>query len=88
MKFKALLTIDLPNVDEPKRKLFYEKLKELHWIKIDILTTAWKCEFKEGIIKSVAHDWIISSIKTAKEHSKITKVHYAFQIGEDEIEIA
>jgi hypothetical protein len=49
MGYKALITLDLPDVTEDQRLKFYRILENEKWSKIDFLTTAWSAEFQDDI---------------------------------------
>lgn len=81
MKYKVLLTIDLPGATEEQRVLFYGSLNDAGWEKMDKITTVWKATFKEGTIYSRAKEIAIDCLKNAKKSSKVAKVSYNFLIS-------
>jgi len=85
MSYKALITLDLPDISDEKRQLFYDILEEEHWVKIDKLTTAWKVEFiGEGDRNSVI-ETLLNDLTKAKKHSSISKINYALQVGKGQV---
>ena len=85
MGYKAIITIDLPYANNSAREKFYLVLEDCKWIKINNLTTAWRALFKDEVnsdnaIKVLKHD-----IEKAKKTANISTVHFAIQIGENEI---
>jgi hypothetical protein len=85
MKYKALITLDLHNVDDSQRLTFYKVLEEVYWTKIVALTTTWKCSFKEDVSYADALNMLKSDINKAKLEAKVTKVQYAIQLGANEV---
>ncbi|MFK7077234.1 hypothetical protein V3468_05070 [Flavobacterium oreochromis] len=87
MGYKALVTLDLPNVTTEQRKNFYEVLIKEGWNKINDLDTAWKVIFQDGGTRNGAITIIVSHIKKAKEISKASRVNYALQIDLNDLVI-
>lgn len=85
MGFKALVTLDLPNINEEQREQFYDILKEGKWKKIKNLTTAWKISFIDGGTRDGAIRILENQIKKAKNECKVSTVEYAIQLDTDEI---
>lgn len=64
----SMLTLDLnKEVTSEQRTLFYDKLKELKWKKIDELTTLWFASWED----SVSDDGIISTTKSDVEKAAV-----------------
>jgi hypothetical protein len=87
MGFKALITMDLPNITEEQRDQFYDILKEEKWLKIKKMTTTWKVSFSDEITRDDAIIALENDIKKAKQNCRISKVEYAVQLGMGEIKI-
>lgn len=87
MGYKALITIDLPEVDGKTRDEFYKVLIEESWYKIESLTTAWKVSFDDKATRNGSILTIEKDLKKAKDCSKAKKVEYAIQLEKEEIKI-
>jgi len=82
MGFQALITLDLPSIDDKDRTQFYKFLNEHNWHKIESLTTAWKVSFKETTTREDAIKIIKNRLAEAKEKCEIQKVEYAIQLAQ------
>lgn len=82
---QTLVTIDLENATDKQRDDFNKKLKELKWIKIDNVSTAWKTYFDENTERKKIIMILQNGIKVAKDFGKIKKVNYALQNGKENI---
>ena len=82
MKIHVLLTLDLPKVNADARQKFYDHLEEEKWAKLDNLTTAWKCSFKENITKANAIDICKKDLAKAAKHAGISEYSAALQAGQ------
>lgn len=82
MGFKALVTLDLPDLsnDKKQREIFYQVLEDEKWIKIPDLNTAWEIILQDEVSRMGAINMIKKGIKKAKEKSEIKKVYYAIQV--------
>lgn len=87
MGYKALITIDLTDIDNQTREEFYKVLEEEQWYKIKTLTTSWKVSFDEKATRSGAISALENDLKKAKTKSKATNVEYAIQLEKEEIKI-
>lgn len=86
MKFKVLLTLDLKkDTSSDERKKFYDYLESQKWVKIDNLTTAWRCSFLEKISKEDAIKIVKADLKKASKESGVSSYNYAFQIGDGSV---
>ncbi|MBN1462629.1 MAG: hypothetical protein JW922_03005 [Paludibacteraceae bacterium] len=88
MGLKALITLDLPNVTEDQRNLFYQSLTENRWTKINCLTTAWKASFNDNVNKNNALIVLENDLQSAKTSSGVRRVEYAIQLSLDDVKIA
>ncbi len=86
MSQEALITLDLQYSTDEQREDFDKKLKEINWIKIDNLSTAWKTYFDINERKKII-TILQNGIAVAKNYSKVNKVYYAIQVGKEKIEI-
>ncbi len=86
MSQEALITLDLQYSTDEQREDFDKKLKEINWIKIDNLSTAWKTYFDINERKKII-TILKNGIAVAKNYSKVNKVYYAIQVGKEKIEI-
>ena len=86
MSQEALITLDLQYSTDEQREDFDKKLKEINWIKIDNLSTAWKTYFDINERKKII-TILQNGIAAAKNYSKVNKVYYAIQVGKEKIEI-
>lgn len=84
MRYKALVTIDLPGATDVQRKEFYKELEKRNWEKLNKLTTAWKAS-KDGISRTRAIDELIRDLNTAKQISRVSKVEFALQLDVEQI---
>lgn len=84
MRYKALVTIDLPGATDVQRKEFYKELEKRNWEKLNKLTTAWKAS-KDGISRRLAIDELIRDLNAAKQISKVSKVEFAIQLDTEEV---
>lgn len=85
MGYKALITLDLPDVTDDQRLMFYKILEDEKWSKIDSLTTAWSAEFKDDIDRDSVKQILINDLMKAKKYSSISEINYAFQVGKGQI---
>ena len=78
MANRTLITLDLSITNIPdsseKRADFYEKLKELHWVKIRGVTTGWKISWEEGsgVTASIVASTIKSDLKAAATAAEVS----------------
>ncbi len=82
MKFYVLLTLDLPDANSEARQKFYDYLEKEKWAKLDNLTTAWTCSFKEDVTKTDAIGICREDLASAAKHANISKYYAAFQAGQ------
>ncbi len=90
MSIQALLTLDLIEVDDKYRELFYEYLEDLNWHKLSAPETTWRISFKDSFTKEQVNTYIPRILKEAKLSidSKLPKIAakkviYAFQKAPD-----
>ena len=88
MGYKVLATLDLPNVTDDQRDVFYEILKKKHWSKIAGLTTSWKISFNDNATRDQAVATLKNHLQQAKLESKIKKVEYAMQMDKQDVIIS
>lgn len=86
MGYKLLITIDISASSE-QRTTFYEHLSEAHWTKIQKLTTTWKVEFQDPVLRASAIEVVIADLKEAKRKSGATSVEYAMQLAKEDITV-
>lgn len=85
MGLKALITFDLPNATEDQRNIFYECLETNTWTKFGNLSAAWEATFNNTVDRNAALDILNNDLQKAKQESKLVEVHYAIQLGLDDI---
>ncbi|MCK4919538.1 MAG: hypothetical protein KAS71_00740 [Bacteroidales bacterium] len=87
MGYKALITIDLPDIDSSKRDEFYKVLSDKKWTKIDSLTTAWKVSFNDEFLRDKAIATLKAHLAKAKDTSEAESVGYAIQLEKEPVVI-
>lgn len=85
MGLKALIVLELHNVTEDQRNIFYEALETNTWTKFKHLTNAWEAIFNDRISRPEALDILDSDLQIAKRESDILKIEYAIQLHAEEI---
>lgn len=87
MNLSAQVTLDLPNVDDEKRKIFYEKLKQEKWHKVQDITTTWKISFAADFTPQSALDVLKTDLANA---ARIARASYtaSISIGFDPIKVS
>lgn len=86
MGYKALMTLDLENASTDQRDRVYELLRERKWYKLDDLTTAWRCQFNDGISRSDAVADCKEDVRDAARHGNIRSYKAALQLGKGDVE--
>lgn len=81
MGYKALITFDLPDASDEKRKAFYDVLVSKKWKRIKSLTTSWRASFDDDVLRKDAITELRVDLANAKKSSKVAQVEYAIQIG-------
>lgn len=87
MAITALITLDLPDVTDKQRTMFYNLLSASQWRKLEHLSTAWTKTFSPSVSRNVALSTLKYDISAASLQSSISRVSYALQVGEGGIEI-
>ena len=87
MGYKALITVDLPEIKKDTRAKFYEVLEKEKWNKIENPTTAWEVSFSDGGTRSKAIELLEDDLVKAKRISCANKVQYVIQVCEEDVQI-
>lgn len=85
MAYTVLLTLDLNNVTQEKREIFYQLLKDNQWIKISNINTVWKATYQEGVTRDNALNTSKNEIKSFATQSLIPSFDAVFQAGEGDV---
>jgi len=82
MSLKAFLTVDLNDSIKPEqRKLFFDRLRELKWVKTYDHTSTWTAEFKDGTTTKDVLQITKADLMKASNESFIFKYHAAVRLG-------
>jgi len=79
---QAMLSVDLNNVTSDQRRKFYDKLKDLDWIKVQKLTTLWRASFASNASESSVISTTKSDVKTSANYASIIDYDAAVHVGD------
>lgn len=78
----CMLSLDLTNADDDKRKVFYTQLDINGWVKLPDVDTVWQKKYGSLILEPSIRRSITSDLEGAASTSGVKLVTFAAQIGD------
>ena len=77
------MTLDLERgVSDERRKRYYDKLGQLHWVKLPDVTTTWRCNFSAPVEADSASRVVASDLAAAAVVAGHPQYHAVAMIGD------